>query len=223
MDKIAAILMKIYDFIVAQVKERDAISDGSTRIPYQEMTYTIPAGNRQEVFQVFNYFRVISQTASSTLAIRLGQNGIETPFTGQGIGIQCEDVFSRITLINNGASALTITLGLAYGSISDDRLNVSGTVSTSPVAPATFSTSADVSVSATATTQVLAANTSRKEAFISNRAANGTVVRVGDSGSGAADGIELASGGTLILSTTAAIYVFNPTGAAITIGVGETA
>lgn len=125
MENIAAWLKQIFDLLKSQIKSVDNISDGSTRIAYQEFTYTLAAGARQEIFQVFNYFRVLTQTASTNLSIRLGQNGLETPFSGQGIGIQCEDIFSRLTLINTSGISMTITIAIAYGNINDDRLNVS--------------------------------------------------------------------------------------------------
>lgn len=219
-------IQRIYNLILAYLNLDEngnrRISQGNSRPAYLELSYTIPAGGREEVFQVFNYFRPISVTGGA-LALKFGDQGIETPFAGQGIGLRCEDVFNRLTLINIGGTSMTITIALAYGFVNDDRLNVSGTVTVAGnvnVNPAAaFTTSAAVSVLTTATTQVLAANTSRKEAIISNYAANNTVIRVGDGTAG--EGIEVSIGGSLILSTTAAISVYNPSGSTISIGVAE--
>lgn len=198
-----------------------SVSKGTTKTPIQEFTYTIAAGAQERVFFVFNYFRVLSLSAS-TLSIQLGENGQVTPFTGAGLGVNFFEIFDRVTLYNTGGASITITISLALGAINDDRLNVSGTVSTSPVSPAAMNTTANATVNATTTTQVLAANTSRKEAFISNLSANATVVKVGDSSTGASRGVEIPIGGTAVLATTAAISVYNPSAGSISIGLAET-
>ena len=84
-----------------------------------------------------------------------------------------------------------------------------------------YTTAADVAILTTATTQVLAANTSRKSFTISNLQANATLVRVGDSGAGAAEGIECPIGGSVTDSHTGAVYVYNPSGSTINIGISE--
>lgn len=109
----------------------EAISAGSTQIPYQELTFTIPALQRLDVFQVFNYFRVMT-ISGGTLKVKFGQNGLESPFTAAGIGLRAERTFDRLTLINSHATdSMTITIAMALGYINDDRLNVSGTVTVS--------------------------------------------------------------------------------------------
>lgn len=112
------------------------VSDGSTRIPYQEFTYTITPESAIDVFQVFDYFRVLAYNGTTgDLGIRLGQNGLQTPFTAAGVGIKCEDVFDRVTLYNKGTSDdIIITIALALGQVNDDRLTVSGTINVDVVA-----------------------------------------------------------------------------------------
>lgn len=103
------------------------ISPGTTQIPYQELTFTLAAGAVQDIFQVFNYFRVLSLTPN-TLSVQFGENGMTTPFSGQGIGIQSFYTYSRVRLINTGGAPITITIALALGWVNDDRLNISSTV-----------------------------------------------------------------------------------------------
>ena len=197
-----------------------AITSGITQPPYQEQTFVIAAGARVDYFAVFNYFRPISITGGS-LAVKFGDNGLESNYTGVGIGLDLQDTYSRVTLINNGASQMTITVALANGKITDDRLTVSGSVNVAPIGAVTTPTTADVAIAATTTTLVKAANANRREIMISNLLANGTVVRVGDASTGAARGMEIPVGGTAILSSAAAIYVYNPSAAGINIGVTE--
>lgn len=82
-------------------------------------------------------------------------------------------------------------------------------------------TVADVAVAATTTTAVLAVNANRKGWTISNLAVNLTVVRVGDSNTGAARGVELAQGASVSGTDTDAVYVYNPSASSINIGVLE--
>lgn len=82
-----------------------------------------------------------------------------------------------------------------------------------------LNTVADVAILTTATTQVLAANAARRTAIISNLVANGTVVRVGDASVGAARGAEIPVGGSAVMESTEAIFVYNPSGGTINIGI----
>lgn len=117
---------------ISNVNSRQ-ISAGDTRVPYLENTFTLAAGERREVFQVYNYFRVLALTGGS-LSVRFGQNGVETPFTSAGVGAKFEDIFSRLTLVNTHVTdSMTLTIAIALGSINDDRLNVSGSVVVSSI------------------------------------------------------------------------------------------
>ena len=86
---------------------------------------------------------------------------------------------------------------------------------------ASVETTADASILTTATTQVLAANADRISATISNLSANGTVLRVGDASTGATRGAEIPVGGSAVLNITGAIYVYNPSGGTVTVGLAE--
>lgn len=80
-------------------------------------------------------------------------------------------------------------------------------------------TVADVTLAAAATTQILAANADRRAAFISNLVGNANTMRIGDNNAGATRGIPLAPGETIIVSSTEAIYGYNPGGAGEDVGV----
>ncbi len=74
----------------------------------------------------------------------------------------------------------------------------------------TITSVADVVLVGLAATQILAAKTTRREAIITNLAANIRTMRIADSNAAAARGIPLAPGETIILTTTAAIHGFKP-------------
>lgn len=227
MEQIANIVI---DFFKRVLKVDDngerLIEDGSARPPYREDTRTLAAGETWEVFTVFDYFRIVSQSPAGALKIKFGDNGIQTDYSGVGLGLGLRGVYRRLSIYNNSGAPMTLTIATALGQVNDDRLNVSGTVSitgaVTVTSPAALTTVADVAVAATTTTAVLAVNASRKEAFITNLAANNTVIRLGDASTGAARGIEVPIGGTVVVTGQAAISVYNPSASGINIGVAYT-
>lgn len=76
-----------------------------------------------------------------------------------------------------------------------------------------FNSVADVTLAATATTQILPTLTSRLCALICNKKGNTQTLRIGDSNAGATRGVELPPGATISIETTEAIYGYNPGGA----------
>lgn len=210
MEQILALLKKVFrlddDF-------NRKVETGDTIVPYQEVTLTIPAGGREIVYQVYDYFRVLAQSGG-TLVVAFGQNGREVPYQGAGVGYRCPVLFDRVTLINTGGTSMTITIGLANGQIYDDRLNVSGvvnvagTVTVSGDVESLTTTNAfnhgQVSVAATATL-IKAANASRRSITILNNDVND--LYVGNSGSvTTGNGFIVKSGSALTLNYNGAIY-----------------
>ena len=78
-------------------------------------------------------------------------------------------------------------------------------------------TIADVSVTAASTVQILASNTDRRVAHISNLSGSVTL-RIGDANAGAARGRVLLPGDTCEIRGTEAIFAFNPDAAAVLVG-----
>lgn len=93
--------------------------------------------------------------------------------------------------------------------------------STAYIAPNTgLSTKADVTVNATTKTSVCAGNSNRVEVIISNLSGTQSV-RVGDTNTGAARGTLLLPESSIVLSTTAEVFVYNPGASSVDIGVSE--
>lgn len=135
--------------------------------------------------------------------------------------------FDRIFIDNTAQAGKTITILVA---VEGDQLiaienaaealasiTVSGTVTATK--PSVLDSLTDVSLLAAATTQILAADVTRYEAIITNLTANTVTFRIGDSGADATNGVELAPGQTIILTTTDAIHGFNATAGAESISV----
>lgn len=85
-----------------------------------------------------------------------------------------------------------------------------------------LATTADVSIATVTTAQVLAANANRREAVITNLQTNASEVRVGDSNAGVTRGTPLQPGDSIVLTTTAAIHVYNADAAAQSVALLET-
>lgn len=196
--------------------------------PFKTQQLVIPA-NGTFVAQIpFQMIRCISTTDDSAIEVQISTSTGFVPFAG-GLAYRITapqmengDYYERAIFRNNTASDVTIVAGFAFGEILDDRVAFSGTINVSIVGASNFDSQADVTVLTTATTLILAANSARKGAIISNPQANGTVIRVGDSGAGASNGIEVPVGGTFSTDSTGAIYVYNPSAGSIVIGRLET-
>lgn len=195
--------MKSTDFV---------ITDDPSMIPYQELTYSIADGQSVDVFAVFKYFRVISQSGGA-LSVRFGQNGMVTPFTGQGIGLNIGLFYPRLTLYNTGDSAMAITIALAIGDINDDRLNISTALSSKDVG--TVLTTLNNFATSTTAAICAPADANQKEVIITNlEAAGGIVIYLGGStvNNTTNKGTPLNPGQTMVFNTTAAIYAVSASG-----------
>jgi len=120
--------------------------------------------------------------------------------------------FDRIFLTNTAQAGKSLTL--FYGVDTFGNLAIQNAAialaSVTFTKGTTFATAADVTVTTAATVQVLAANATRRYALIGNPIANPMLMRIGDAGAAAAEGIELLPGEKIRLETSAAIFAFNP-------------
>ena len=104
------------------------IESGTFANPYKEFTITIPVSGRVPIFYAAQYFRVMSLTGTGLRAV-FGGTGAETDIIGAGIGIRLPVPVDQVTLINGGASPITVTVAMSMGIVNDDRLNVTGVIS----------------------------------------------------------------------------------------------
>ena len=158
------------------------------------------------------YFRLIT-TSSAVNMTFYGSSGevlavIENLQAGLAIDAADFGVVGFGSVDITSASAQTVVAVISNMPVQYDRLTGSIAVTTTP--PATLDSLADDSVATVATELIAAADTDRHELIISNLAANTATFRIGDSGAGAANGVPLAPGETLILGTSAAVYAYNP-------------
>jgi hypothetical protein len=138
----------------------------------------------------------------------------EGVLAGFAVSFQPREIGRESSLISfasckiTSATAQTIQAAISRQRVEYDRL--SGSIDAEIIPGTTFNSVADVALAAAATTLILAANADRKEAIISNLLANASTMRIGDAGAAAANGIPLAPGETIVLTTSGEIRGFNP-------------
>lgn len=170
-------------------------------------TITIANGETYPINVVGNFINV--KSADQAFTIRLDGTEELRAEQNRRFKLTEDDSFSVVEVVNDSGANLTFQIEVGFGSVESDDVSISGTVNVEIQAHSGLSTTADDSIAATTTEQVLASNANRKEAIIGNLASNSDVVRVGDNNTGAGRGIELSPGQFLTLETTAAIYVYN--------------
>lgn len=207
------------DNVYSKYPELKPIADGVLQQFYQEKTVTIAAGQRLEDFVVYNYFRVLALTGTG-LEVIFGNNQFQTPFTGAGLGLKLDYVLPRLTLVNTSGGAITLTYAVATGSINDDRLTVSGTLTVtgtvSTTSASVLATFADTVMAVATLTAIRPANTARRGLIITNVGAN--PMRVGDSvNTNATRGAPLAVNQSITLETQNAVSGFSTLGTTVSI------
>ena len=190
------------------------VVDSFVQNPYREFTETIPAGQSIDVRYDHNSLRILALTAGATLQVQFGQSGSKTSLVGAGMGFEYTDGEGRpialrsVRLFNGGGAPLTVTVGAAIGKVADNRLTVSGTLTTIEVKAGTFDSLTDVALTNGSATQLDVSDASRRELIVTNVLANAVSMRVGDSGVSATNGIELQPGDSVALTTTAAVFAY---------------
>lgn len=189
--------------------------------PYREFSISIPPNGSVVLNYLTNTFRalLLSQNSLSIAFI----DGQKTTYAGVGVGLifPADQVYPSVKLYNTDTvNTLTGTIAVGVMSaIEDTRSAVQTGVTVLP--QTTLITAADVAIAAATAVKVYAANVLTKNVTVSNLLANNTTVRYGDSFVGAARGAELGIGASAIITNTADIWVYNPSGAGINIGIAS--
>ncbi len=159
------------------------------------------------------YFRVLAATAA--LHIRF-DDGPEIPMRA-GMSYRAPVNFSWVTITNRSGAANTIDLVWSDGEITDDALQLSGTlagiastVTVNQVKGSSFGAVVDVSVPALSQATVSTSSASRRRHYVSNPSTNAYPFRIGGSTTPTAtSGFELQPGEMLIIETTTNVKAFN--------------
>lgn len=185
------------------------INNSTLPISYKEIDLTIDAGGQYTLQQPYNYIRLLdSDTATSNLRFRFGALSNTTELT-LGIGLGTDEVFPSVTVQNLSSASATVRLAFAVGVISDDRLNVTGTVKTQaePYETATatletFPAGGSITVDSTAYKRVVIQNNSTSNSiFVFN---NNT--------------FEVLPGGTFDMELAASFSVYGTSSQTVSVG-----
>lgn len=180
--------------------------------------YTIDLSVVRESFEITltgNVFWVQNGTdLTSTADIAFGSNSqVGNKFSvSKGLfirGVNFTSIF--VTNTSQAAKTLTIiTVNDASNTFNVENILTSAGSGGGSSSSSSVSETSDLSVAASTTAEILAENTNRISALITNISSNTTEFRIGGSTSvGAAKGIPLTVGQTVTLETTSAIYGYN--------------
>lgn len=178
----------------------------------------IPASGEVSVGITGQFLAPVSAT-SSNFQMQIGDDGTWVDFDA-GVQYQLPEnrQFPTVRFRDRSGSANTVGLYYGRGDFRDNRVSINGSVTTT-LADA-ITTQADDSINSATATLLLAPNAGRRDAIIQNLD-GAAELRVGDSNVSATRGVKVSPGGTLILSTRAAIYAYQNSGAAIDVSATE--
>lgn len=170
----------------------------------KNFSYTLAANERLPIQRVGDFVRVL--TAATSLEI--APEDTERVEVRQGIGVKFDSEFTFVALYN-GATPQTVELYVGSGTVDDARLN--GAVNALIEPGSTGVNTADVTI-ANAATNTIAANGSRRKLVVGALSTNTGSLRAGFN-VGATTGVELQPGLSYTFESTAAIKIYNGTGA----------
>jgi len=157
-----------------------------------------------------DYFHVLTAPVADLVA-RFDDGEPVPVFAGLGF----RRYYSSLVLESaTGQSAIVLA---GFGSVADARATANVNVSATVEPGNTGDNGGDVSCADAAATQLLAADTDRLYAYITNRSTNTATLRIGTSAVAAATGIPIEPGQTVTYPSTSAIYARNDSGGAVTL------
>lgn len=196
-------------------------------MPYQvdKPLYDMVARRISRVLQPDEFFDI--EEAHSFLRIEQGDNVVVNPDgvppdveypAGTGYKYSEYIVVRRCRVTNKDAAPQTVIVYYGSGAFLDTRVTLSGSVEVA--APSTLDSLPDVAVGAGATVLVSAAASGKKYVTVGNPSATVTA-RYGDAGAGAANGQFIFPLSVVEIETSGDVYVYNPSGGAISFAVEE--
>lgn len=107
------------------------INNSTSIISYNEIEVVVPANKQYVLYSPYNTIQLLESNAvhQNDLSFRFGSSAQETPFT-LGLNPTFPEVLASLTITNKTTADITIRLALIVGDMKDNRLNVSGTVTT---------------------------------------------------------------------------------------------
>lgn len=107
------------------------INNSTSPVSYKQEKLTIPANGQVKYQQVYNTIRIVDSNANNQgdLLFQFGALSSKTEFW-KGLCISYPEELPSVTIFNTTNAPIDVVIATAIGTIQDDRLNVSGTVTT---------------------------------------------------------------------------------------------
>ena len=107
------------------------INNSTSPVSYKQEKLTIPANGQVKYQQVYNTIRIVDSNANNQgdLLFQFGSLSSRTEFW-KGLCISYPQELPSVTIFNTTNAPIDVVIATAIGTIQDDRLNVSGTVTT---------------------------------------------------------------------------------------------
>lgn len=184
----------------------------TTQPQYNQRTFVVPANYIVRWEGEGDFLACLSASAGLKMHFDDG-----APFDfAQGLVVEPDVPFRSFTMRNDNPADITVEMAWGRGGVRDARLVFAGAIATKEEASATYEALPQLTCAAGATTAAMVADTARREAILVNMDA-ATTVWVCDDAGGAAEGLPLLPNAGAVLATTAALWVHNPSGAAVTV------
>jgi hypothetical protein len=190
------------------------------KVSYAALVYKIDPGATVGVEKQSGFIACLNATAPFKIKF---DDGSFSDFEA-GLTYTPKFGFNRVDLFNPSAQEIEVKLGFGKGSINDARVTISAgqELNTQERVPDVFASGPAVLCVKGLCTIVAAANPKRKEILIVSPSDADALIYIGGSATTAqGDGLPLATGQSLILNTTAAVYVRNNTGTNLSISVAQ--
>lgn len=149
------------------------LNNSTDIISYKEAVLTIDANSVFVYQNPYNFIRLLeSSGGQNDLHFRFGVSSIET-FLSVGIGLGFTELLPSLAIRNSSNSAITIRIAEIQGQVTDDRLVLTGTVSSlqapytvRQASQETFDANGEISVDSTSYKRVVIQNNSSAPIYL---------------------------------------------------------
>lgn len=187
------------------------------KIGLSDVSLSLVAGQERALEVQGEYLLVVEASGPVTITNERGER--VTRQAGDG----CPMRYEGLKIASTTAQTVTLSVGFLGGMppVSGNRLSV-GSLTVLPAVANSTSSPSDVNCPAGTATMIRDASATRLRIAVSIPTSAGAgTIRIGDASVGAARGLELLPGDKASDDTKAAIYVYNGTAAAFSVGVIE--
>lgn len=179
----------------------------------RDIASKIPAGQHVKVSAAGDFVHVKSTSGD----IRIEIDGKDVDMSEGDKLVERGAGFKEFIAHNDSGADITAIFVVGYGDYSQGKLVGSVTLTKATGGSAT----ADATIGATSNSAVLAANSARREAMITNMDAAAVLRCNIGAAAGAALGQPIGPGQTVTLTTTGAVNIYNPTASSVVVALLE--